>query len=54
MDFAIPAKHRVKMNESEKIDKNYLDLARELKKPWNIKMTVVLIADSTLRMVLKG
>ena len=28
MDFAVPADHRVKMKENEKIDK-YLDLARE-------------------------
>ena len=31
VDFAVPADHRVKLKESEKIDK-YLDLARELKK----------------------
>ena len=31
VDFAIPADHKVKLKESEKIDK-YLDLARELKK----------------------
>ena len=30
MDFALPADHRVKLKESEKIDK-YLDLAWELK-----------------------
>ena len=29
MNFAVPADQRVKINESEKIDK-YLDLAREL------------------------
>ena len=31
MDFDVPANHRVKIKENEKIDK-YLDLARELKK----------------------
>ena len=31
VDFAVQADHRVKMKESEKIDK-YLDLARELRK----------------------
>ena len=31
MDFAVPADHRIKMKESEKINK-YFDLARELKK----------------------
>ena len=40
MDFAVPADHRVKLNESEKKDKK-LDLARELKKLWNMKVTVV-------------
>ena len=30
MDFAVPADHRVRLNENEKIDK-YLDLAWELK-----------------------
>ena len=31
IDFAVPADHRIKLNECEKRDK-YLDLARELKK----------------------
>ena len=31
VDFAVPADHRVKLKENEKMDK-YLDLARELKK----------------------
>ena len=30
-DFAVPADHRIKLKECEKMDK-YLDLARELKK----------------------
>ena len=34
VDFAVPADHRVKFNESEKKDK-YLYLARELKKTKN-------------------
>ena len=34
VDFAVPAYHRVKLNENEKKDK-YLDLARELKKQTN-------------------
>ena len=40
VDFAIPANHRVKLKESEKKDK-YLDLSRELKKLWNMKVTVI-------------
>ena len=35
--FAVPADHRVKLKENEKKDK-YLNLARELKKLWNIKV----------------
>ena len=31
MDFAVPADHKVKMKESEKLDK-YFDFARELKR----------------------
>ena len=31
VDFAVPADHRIKLNEIEKKDK-YIDLARELKK----------------------
>ena len=37
VDFAVPADHRINLKESEKKDK-YLDLARELKKPWNMKL----------------
>ena len=42
MDFAVPVDHRVKLKESENIDK-YLDLARELKKLWNMKVTVIIV-----------
>ena len=40
MDFAVWADNRVKMKEGGKKDK-YLDLARELKKLWNMKVTVI-------------
>ena len=40
VDFAVPADHRIKLKECEKRDK-YLDLARELKKLWNIKVTII-------------
>ena len=40
IDFTIPYDARVDDKEVEKIEK-YLDLARELKKVWNIKVTVV-------------
>ena len=53
MDFAVLTDHRAKMKESEKVDK-YLDLARELKKLWNMRVTVIPIVDSALGTVLKG
>ena len=40
VDFAVPAHHIINMKESEKKDK-YLDLARELKRLWNMKVTIV-------------
>ena len=40
VDFPVPADHRIKLKECEKKDK-YLDLARELKKLWNMKVTIV-------------
>ena len=52
MDFAIPADHRVKLKESEKKDK-YIDPARELKKLWNMKVTVILIVTGALGTVAK-
>ena len=39
-DFAIPYDTRVDDKKVEKIE-TYLDLARELKKVWNIKVTMV-------------
>ena len=38
VDFAVPPNHRLKLKESERKNK-YLDLAKELKKLWNRKMT---------------
>ena len=40
VDFAVPADHRIKLKECEKRDK-LLDLVRELKKLWNMKVTIV-------------
>ena len=40
VDFAVPADHRTKLKECEKKD-NYLDLARELKKLWNMQVTII-------------
>ena len=40
VDFAVSADHRIKLKECEKRDK-YLDLARELKKLRDMKVTIV-------------
>ena len=53
VDFAVPANHRVKLKECEKRDK-YLDLARELKKLLNIKVTIIPIVIGALGTVTKG
>ena len=45
MDFAILADHTVK--ESKKLNK-YLDLARELKKLWNMEVTVTSVIVGTI------
>ena len=47
VDFAVPADNRVKLKRSEKRDK-YLDLARELKKLWNMKVTMIPIVIDAL------
>ena len=51
MDFAIPTDHKVKVKENEK-DK-YIDLARELKKLCNMKVTFKPIVIGALGTVAK-
>ena len=51
-DFAVPADLRVKLKESEKKDR-YLNLARELKRLWNIKVTVIPLVIGVLGTVTK-
>ena len=46
------ADHSVKLNECEKRNK-YLDLARELKNLWNMKVTVIPIVIGALGTVTK-
>ena len=53
VDFAVPVDHRINLKEYEKKDK-YLDLARELKKLWNMKVTIVPIVIGALGTVTKG
>ena len=53
VDFAVPADHRIKLKESEKRDK-YLNLARELKKLWSMKGTIIPILFGAFGTVTKG
>ena len=40
VDIVVPADHRIKLKECEKTDK-YLYLTRELKKLWNVQVTII-------------
>ena len=53
VDFAVPADHRIKLKESEKKDK-YLVLARELKKLWNLQVTIIQMVIGAFGTVTKG
>ena len=44
VDFSVAMDHRINLKECEKKDK-YLDLARELKKLWNMEVTIVPIVN---------
>ena len=52
VDFAVPINHKIKLKECEKKDK-YLDLARELKKLWNMQVTVIALAIGAFGTVTK-
>ena len=53
VDFAVPADHRIKLKECEK-KYNYLDLARELKKLWNMQVSIIPIVIGAFGTVTKG
>ena len=53
VNFAVLADHRIKLKECEKKDK-YLDLARELKKLWNMKVLIVPIGIGAFGTITKG
>ena len=53
VDFAVTADHRINLKECAKKDK-YLNLARELKKLWNMKVTIVPIVVGALGTITKG
>ena len=52
-DFAVSVDHKEKIKESEKKDK-YLDFAWELKKLWNMKVTIIPIVTGAFGTVTKG
>ena len=51
--FVVIANDRVKLKEGEKRDK-YLNLARKLKKLWNMKVTVIPVVVGALGTICKG
>ena len=53
VDFAVSADHRIKLKECEKKNK-YLDLARKLKKLWNMQVTIIPIVIGAFGTVTKG
>ena len=53
VDFAVLADHRINLKECEKKDK-YLDLARKLKKLWNMQVTIIPIVIRAFGTVTKG
>ena len=53
VDLAVPVDHRINLKESEKKDK-YLDLTRELKRLWNMKVMIVPIVIGALGTITKG
>ena len=53
VDFAAPVDHWIKLKENEKKYK-YLDFARELKKIWNVKVTIIPIVIGAFGTVTKG
>ena len=53
VDFAVPVDQRIKLKECKKRDK-YQELARELKKLWNMKVTIIPIVIGVFDMVTKG
>ena len=53
VDFTAPADHRIKLKECEKLNKSF-DFARELKKLWNVQVTIIPIVNEAFGTVSKG
>ena len=52
INFAVPADHRIKLKECEK--NKYLNVARQLKKLWNMKLTIIPNVIGAFGTVTKG
>ena len=53
MDFAVSADHRKKLEDSKQKDR-YLDLAKELKKLWNMRGIIISIVTGSFDTVNSG
>ena len=53
VDLAVLADHRIKLKESKKKDM-YLDFTKELKKKWNMQVTIIPIVIGAFDTVTKG
>ena len=53
VDFAVPVDNRINLKKCKKKEK-YLDLARELKKLWNMKVTILPIVIGGFGTITKG
>ena len=53
VDLAVSVNHRVKLKECEKRDK-YVDLAKKLKKLWNMEVVIIPIVIGALSTITKG
>ena len=53
VDFAVPAENRINLKECEKKDK-CLDLPKEWKKLWNMRVTIVPIVIGAFGTITKG
>ena len=53
VNFSVPTDHRINLKEFKKKDK-YLDLARKLKRLWNMKVTIVQIVIGAFGTIAKG
>ena len=53
MDIAVPSDHKIKLRENVKKNK-CIDIARELKKLWNVRVAFIITIISALGTVTEG